>query len=72
MSRRIDSGRFGFSGFGSVFDWSGIVGGIMVVVADDDVEPARDAGGFDTGRGGAFGISTTEGRLLLSLLGFDC
>ena len=44
----------------------------MVVVADDDVEPARDAGGFDTGRGGAFGISTTEGLLLLSLLGFDC
>jgi len=57
---------------GSVFDKTGIFGGIMVVVFDNDVnDPAIDGGGFDTGRGGAFGISTTDGLLLLSRLSLD-
>ena len=45
---------------------------MMVVVFDDDVEgPTIDGGGFDAGRGGALGISTTDGLLLLSRLSFD-
>jgi hypothetical protein len=57
---------------GSVFDKTGILGGMMVVVFDDDVVgPTIDGGGFDAGRGGALGISTTDGLLLLSRLSFD-
>jgi len=45
---------------------------MVVVFEDDDVnDPAIDGGGFDTGRGGAFGISTTDGLLLLSRLSLD-
>jgi len=73
LSRRTLSGRFGFSGLGSVFDKTGIFGGMMVVVFDDDEfeAPPIDGGGFDAGRGGALGISTTDGLLLLSRLSFD-
>ena len=70
LSLRTLSGRFGFSGFGSVFDKTGILGGMMVVVFDDNVEgPTIDAGGLGTG---ALGISTTDGLLLLLRLSFDC